>query len=111
MATYSAAFLEFWTHYPRRVGKGAAWKAWGKVPAEVHTTIFAAIEWQVEQPSWLKDGGAFIPYPATWLNQCRWEDEPFVPVMKSYHGWACPHTPPCEQRHWCELKIAKASLL
>lgn len=24
---------------------------------------------------WLKDKGQFIPYPSTWLNQKRWEDE------------------------------------
>jgi hypothetical protein len=25
----------------------------------------------------------------------------------TYHGWECPHQPPCEQRGWCELKSAK----
>lgn len=24
---------------------------------------------------WLKDNGQYIPYPSTWLNQRRWEDE------------------------------------
>ena len=24
---------------------------------------------------WQKDGGQYIPNPATWLNQGRWEDE------------------------------------
>ena len=24
---------------------------------------------------WLKDNGQYIPYPSTWLNQKRWEDE------------------------------------
>jgi hypothetical protein len=27
---------------------------------------------------WTKDGGQFIPHPATWLNQKRWEDEPMA---------------------------------
>jgi hypothetical protein len=25
---------------------------------------------------WLREGGRFIPNPATWLNQERWGDEP-----------------------------------
>ena len=25
--------------------------------------------------SWKKDDGKFIPYPSTWLNGRRWEDE------------------------------------
>lgn len=24
---------------------------------------------------WKKDGGQFIPYPATWINRGGWEDE------------------------------------
>jgi hypothetical protein len=24
---------------------------------------------------WLKENGKYIPYPATWLKGCRWEDE------------------------------------
>ena len=24
---------------------------------------------------WKKDSGRFVPYPATWLNNRRWEDE------------------------------------
>lgn len=24
---------------------------------------------------WLKDKGQYIPYPTSWLNQKRWEDE------------------------------------
>jgi hypothetical protein len=24
---------------------------------------------------WREDGGRYIPHPATWLNQGRWEDE------------------------------------
>ena len=24
---------------------------------------------------WIKDGGRFIPHPASWLNAARWEDQ------------------------------------
>ena len=35
----------------------------------------AALEAQKKSEDWLKDKGQFIPYPTTWLNQGRWEDE------------------------------------
>jgi len=44
--------------------------------AEQVEQIVAALAWQVDQPMWTKDGGAFIPYPASWLRAERWEDEP-----------------------------------
>jgi hypothetical protein len=72
-------FARFWTAYPRKVSKAEAWKAWQKIP--VDATLVArmtrALEWQCQQPGWLKDGGRFVPHPATWLNGRQWEDEPF----------------------------------
>lgn len=71
-------FAEFWKAYPRRVGKDAAWKAWQKrkPDAALMDKIRQALDWQRVQDNWLRDGGRFIPHPATWLNQARWEDEP-----------------------------------
>jgi hypothetical protein len=37
--------------------------------------MIAKIEQAKTQDDWIKDGGKFIPYPATWLNAKRWEDE------------------------------------
>ncbi len=34
-----------------------------------------ALSWQSQQPQWLKDGGQFIPHPATYLRARGWEDE------------------------------------
>ena len=34
----------------------------------------AAIEVAKESADWKKEGGKYIPYPATWLNNRRWED-------------------------------------
>jgi hypothetical protein len=72
-------FDSWWSAYPKKTGKGAALKAWSKIrPSDaVVTQMLNALEWQRNQPQWLKDGGAFIPNPATYLNQSRWEDEPF----------------------------------
>ena len=38
-------------------------------------TLVAAVEAQKASTQWTKDNGQFIPNPATWLNQGRWEDE------------------------------------
>lgn len=71
-------FAEFWQHYPRKVGKDAAWKAWlkRKPSQELLQQMLAVLAWQVKQDDWTKDNGQFIPHPATWINQGRWEDEP-----------------------------------
>ena len=72
-----AAFGEFWKLYPKRVGRGAAEKAWKKLssPKTTLELIRAALEWQVKTEQWQKDNGQFIPMPATYLNQQRWLDE------------------------------------
>jgi len=64
----------FWRAYPRRIGKGAAEQAFQRAEVDVNVMI-AALESHVSSEDWTKDGGAFIPHPATWLNQRRWEDE------------------------------------
>src|SRR5262249_28192790 len=71
------AFDAFWTAYPKKVGKDAAWNAWRKRhPTPDLATILTALEWQQTQDAWLRDGGRYVPNPATWSNQGRWEDEP-----------------------------------
>lgn len=72
--TRGAAFYAFWAAYPRKVGKGDARKAFGKVRVELGT-LLSAIEAQKASQQWKREGGRYIPNPATWLNQCRWEDE------------------------------------
>ena len=67
------AFEKFWAAYPKKVGKEAARKAFAKVKAPVDTLI-AAISAQKRSTQWTKENGRYIPNPATWLNQGRWED-------------------------------------
>lgn len=70
-------FERFYRTYPKKKGKAAALKAWKKLnpSPELQITILTAIEHAKQTPSWQKDNGQFIPYPATWLNGQRWEDE------------------------------------
>lgn len=74
-STYPPDFLAFWNAYPRRTGKGAAAKAWRKALPPIEE-VTAALSWQMQTEQWTRDGGQFIPHPATYLNQHRWEDEP-----------------------------------
>ena len=67
-------FEAFWAAYPRRVGKGAARAAFDKACRKAQPeAIIAAITAQVEAGCF-KDM-MFCPYPATWLNGERWDDE------------------------------------
>lgn len=69
-------FESFWKAYPKKVGKGAAEKAWQKIkPSErLLNEMVEAIQKQRTSKEWIKEDGQFIPNPATWLNQKRWED-------------------------------------
>lgn len=71
-------FDSFWSAYPRKVAKQAALKAFKKLnPDEaLLADMLAALDWQRTSDDWQRDGGKFIPYPATWLNGHRWEDDP-----------------------------------
>lgn len=73
----AALFDEFWSAFPRKVGKDAALKAFErrKPDRAMLDQMLAAIAKQRASADWQKDGGQFIPHPTTWLNQGRWQDE------------------------------------
>lgn len=75
---YSEDFLRFWAAYPKKAGKGAAWQVWQRLKPSQRAieTIICAIEIHKRSLQWTKSHGQFIPHPATWLNQHRWEDTP-----------------------------------
>lgn len=67
-------FDEFWAVYPKKVGKGEAKKAFQKVKVPV-SVLVEAVNRQRQSDQWRRDNGQYIPNPATWLNQGRWEDD------------------------------------
>lgn len=73
-----AKFDIFWGLYPKKASKGAAERAWAKINPEeqLHNRILESLERAKTSEDWTKERGRFIPYPATWLNGKRWEDEP-----------------------------------
>lgn len=78
-------FDRFWGAYPRKVSKADAKKAFAKLnpDAALVDSMVQALDWQKRLPEWTKDGGGYIPYPATWLNARRWEDEPSSAVKEA----------------------------
>ena len=70
-------FDRFWEAYPRKTAKQEAIKAFEKLKpdAMLIETMVKAIAQQKQSAQWQEDGGRYIPHPATWLNQHRWEDE------------------------------------
>lgn len=76
-STYPADFSEWWSTYPRKVGKAAAAKAYRKARKR-HTAgeLLAAIE--SHRDAWRANytDEQFIPHPSTWLNEGRYDDPP-----------------------------------
>lgn len=84
-------FDQFWSAYPRHVGKAEAKKAFDKLKPDVELlgNMLDAIERQKASSQWQRDDGQYIPYPATWINKKRWEDEveqTTVPVRRQTGG-------------------------
>ncbi len=74
-------FEEFWKAYPKKRSKGAAQAEWRKLKPSVtlQKRMLQALVVQKKSADWGKDGGRYIPYPATWLKGKRWLDD----VVKS----------------------------
>lgn len=74
-------FDKFWSVYPRKVGKGAARKSFEKVERKCGRSSSLSVRdvcnaaWRFSQDPNLPEL-QFVPHPATWLNQERWEDGP-----------------------------------
>ncbi len=70
-------FEEFWKVWPKRCAKADARKAWAQtkdIRPEL-TNLLNAVKAACKTEAWMKDGGKYIPHPATWLRGERWEDE------------------------------------
>jgi len=76
-------FISFWKAYPNRKAKKKAHEAWQKLDKDedmetLLPTLLDTIEKQKQAKEIQKAKGEFVsewPYPATWLNGRRWEDE------------------------------------
>ena len=69
-----AAFDLFWDEYPRKVKKQQAREAFERVSVSLDI-LLEALSRQKKSSQWQEDGCRFVPYPAVWLRDCRWEDD------------------------------------
>lgn len=76
------SFDQFWAAWPsntvggyqRKAAKSMCAAKWAKMSYDSQLeTILRHIHWLKTTPDWLKDRGAFIPMPITYLNQQRWD--------------------------------------
>ena len=77
-----ADFERFWAAYPRKTGKGAAKQKYALALAKIAGPdppglLLRALE--RVKATWTD--AQFIPHPATWLHQGRWDDEPETSVI------------------------------
>lgn len=81
-AKYEEMFTIFYKAYPKKKDKAKAFAAFKKLKPtpELLETILKSLEWQKQTMDWQKQGGQFIPYPASYLNGRRWEDEQQVSI-------------------------------
>ena len=84
--TIDSEFESFYSSYPRKVAKPQAKKAWSK-----NKCVLAEVLPALEQHKKTWKDPQFIPHPATWLNQRRWEDETIV--KQESNGYSKQGTP------------------
>ena len=84
----ATGFEEFWQSYPHKVGKKAALSAWKRLKpnAGLRVKIMESLETQKSSQQWRKENGRYIPNPATWLNQGRWDDQLETGVWNTPEG-------------------------
>ena len=70
-------FARFWDVYPKKKSKGSAekWFQKNKPSSDMVDIMIDKITQLKRTEQWGKNGGQFIPYPSTWLNNKGWEDE------------------------------------
>ncbi|GEM_PF-659724 len=76
-------FARFWKAYPKKRSKGQAERVFFRIDPDEQllATMIATIERATTSEDWLKEGGKYIPYPATWLGARGWEDEIAAPPL------------------------------
>lgn len=70
-------FDAFWASYPKKKSKADAEKAFRKKvkDEDTYNKIMQVLEVAKKSYEWTKDDGQYIPYPATWLNGERWNED------------------------------------
>lgn len=70
-------FEKFYSQYPKKVKKQNVrkWFEKNRPDDELFLSMLKSLDLFKKSNEWTENKGQFIPYPSTWLNQRRWEDE------------------------------------
>jgi hypothetical protein len=71
----TVTFDEFWSHYPRKVGKANAKKAWARARKRANESAILQGCIQFANDPNLPET-RYVKHPTTWLNGDCWEDDP-----------------------------------
>lgn len=76
MTEIEPEFSKFWEFYPKKKSKGDAYKAWLQTAAirPPLASILKAVVVLKNSPDWQREGGQYVPYPASWLRAWGWAD-------------------------------------
>ena len=76
-AKYPDEFEQFWKAYPKKKSKADAAKAWKQTKKDRPPIddLLSKLDELMSSKEWQKDGGQWIPYPATWIRAGGWDDE------------------------------------
>jgi len=117
LAQNADAFARVWAAYPKKKGKAAAMKAFAKLKPtpEFVLSMLGAIEEAKSSEDWRREDGRYIPYPASWLNGRRWEDEVVLPIKEQQKQLVCvicgePSGHWWLSKRYCDLHIREAKL-
>ena len=77
LENWEVQFNEFYNKYPKKVKKQDVmkWFKKNKPSNELFSTMMNSLEDFIISKEWQRDSGQYIPYPTSWLNQRRWEDD------------------------------------
>lgn len=69
-------FNAFWDLYPKKSGKTSAFRIWQTIrpDKDLFEKIMSALNKAVVSDEWIREDGRYVPRPARWLSEHRWED-------------------------------------
>jgi len=104
-ASYGENFERFWSQYPRKEGKGAAYQAWKRLKGAERRRALEAIP--LHAPCLAEKAnrpeGNFCPHPRTWLSQRRFDDPP-----PSAGGKTDVRPPDIPEHVWAKIQAQKS---
>lgn len=74
-------FSEWYKAYPKKMARADGERAWAKMNEADREAAMAAVAAHVRYWEACGTERQYMPYPATWLNGRRWEDELEIPEV------------------------------